>query len=227
MNKVRLYYIKHQGEHDLAQIDALQLQRWLDELSAQKRASILRLLHLNNRMSSLLGLRLLTLCAQDAGIKNFRLRDIHYPETGKPCWTKNNDTFDFNISHSANLVLLAASTTSKVGVDVERIRALKRLGFKMVMSPDELAAIQQQPALFFDLWSKKEAVVKAADTSGLARMRDITINDNEAVLDDTSWQLQALSKPLGLEDEFAIHLASSVTVDELIVKQFSIKTLME
>jgi 4'-phosphopantetheinyl transferase len=221
MNSVRLYYIKHRGECDLAQIDAIQVEQWLSALSSQKQASIQRLIHYQDRVNSLAGLRLLRLCAQDEGIKNFKLSDVQYPDTGKPFWKNNKGYYDFNISHSGNLIVIAASATLKVGVDAEQIRLLKRLSFKRIMSADELADIEQTPALFFDLWSKKEAVVKAADTIGLARMSDVSLKQNMAVLDEEQWFL----KSINLDDQYAINMATSKSVDELIVKQIKIKNL--
>ena len=221
MNSVRLYFIKHQGENDLAQIDAIRVQQWLSELSSQKQASIQRLIHYRNRVTSLAALRMLRLCAQDEGIRNFKLSDMQYPDTGKPFWKNNKNYFDFNISHSGNLIVIAASAAVKVGVDVEQIRQLKRLSFKRVMSADELAEIEQTPVLFFDLWSKKEAVVKAADTVGLARMSDVSLKQNMAVLDEKQWFLKSIK----LDDQYAINMATSKAVDELIVKQIQIKNL--
>ncbi|MFV9616732.1 MAG: 4'-phosphopantetheinyl transferase family protein [Gammaproteobacteria bacterium] len=221
MNSVRLYYIKHQGENELALIDALRVEQWLSELSEQKQASIQRLLHYQNRLTSLAGLRLLRLCAQDEGIGNFKLSEVQYPDTGKPFWGNKNNYFDFNISHSGNLIVISTSATLKVGVDVEQIRQLKRLSFKMVMSAEELAEIQQTPVLFFDLWSKKEAVVKAADTVGLARMRDVNLKQNMAVLDEDQWFL----KSINLDNQYAINIATSKVIDELIVKQIQINNL--
>jgi len=221
MNSIRLYYIKHQGDNDLAKIDAIQVEQWLSALSGQKQASIQRLLHYRNRVTSLAAQRLLHLCAQDEGINNFKLSDVQYPDTGKPFWKNNKNYFDFNISHSGNLIVIAASATLKVGVDVEQIRLLKRLSFKRVMSADELADIEKTPELFFDLWSKKEAVVKAADTVGLARMSDVSLKQNMAVLDEQQWFL----KSINLDEQYATNLATSKAVDELIVKQIKINNL--
>lgn len=221
MSSVRLYYIKHQGEKDLEKIDEAQIASWLAALSLQKKTAVQRLLHYRNRVASLSGLQLLNQCAQDEGVEDFALGDVEYPETGKPFWKNDHATFDFNITHSGNFILLAASTALKVGVDVEEIRPLKRLSFKMVMSPQELAAIEQQPSVFFDLWSKKEAVVKAADTTGIARMRDVLLKPGQAVLDDSLWWL----KTIDLDEQYAINLATSAPVDELIVKQVSLASL--
>ncbi len=222
MNSVRLYYIKHDGEDSLAQIDKAQQSLWLSELSEQKKMAVKRLLNNSDRIASLLGLRLLKMCAQDEGVKDFRLSDIQYPESGKPVWkSKDNHVFDFNISHSVNMAVVATSKTVQIGVDVEKIRDLKNLNFKMVLSTDELTQISETPELFFDIWSQKEAVVKAANTAGLARMRDVALNEGQAVLDGAMWYL----KSSDLDDQYVVNLASSETVDELIIKTVSIDDL--
>ena len=175
MNSVRLYYIKHDGAVSLAQIDRTQQDLWLSELSKQKRTAVKRLVNNSDQLASLLGLRLLKLCAQDNAVAEFRLSDLLYPKSGKPGW-RGKTSFDFNISHSENMILAASSKTMQLGVDVEKIRTLKSLNFNRVLSADELAKISETPELFFDFWSKKEAVVKAANTAGLARMHDVVLN---------------------------------------------------
>ena len=227
MNSVRLYYIAHQGESDLAQLEERQVNQWLSELSLQKQASVQRLLHNSDQMASLLATRLLIMCALHEDIENFRLSDIQYPDKGKPGWkSKTGNFFDFNLSHSDKLIVVAASKTMKVGIDAEKIRELKNLNFKKVLSADELTAIQERPALFFELWSKKEAVVKAANTTGLARMRDVKLKQNQAVLDDKKWYLRNIDLNEQLSNQYAIHLATSEPVDEVIIKQILLSELL-
>lgn len=222
MNSVRLYYISQQGDNNLAKLDKELVDQWFSELSAQKQASIQRLINESDRITSLLGLRLLKMCAQDECLDDFNLAGIEYPETGKPFWD-NKDFFDFNISHSGEMILAAVSQSLNVGVDVEKIRELKRLNFKMVMRDEELAQIHKTPDVFFNLWSKKEAVVKAANTGGIARMRDVKIINDLAILDKKEWHL----KNIDLDDQFSIHLATSLPVDKLIINQIAIGNLSE
>jgi phosphopantetheinyl transferase len=227
MNSVYLYYLTHNGETDLAQVKDMVVNQWLSDLAINKQAKVKRLINRNNRVTSLLATRLLLLCARHAGIKDFRLQDIHYPEHGKPGWySEAGIFFDFNITHSGNIIMLAASTTSTVGVDAEQIRELKNLNFKMVLSTDELAEIQLTPELFFELWSKKEAVVKAANTTGLARMRDVILKNSCAILDDRRWYLNNIDPGNRAGEQYAIHLASSQPVDEMKIKQLTISELL-
>lgn len=227
MHKVQLYFIKQQADKNWSETNKSLTDQWLLELSSEKRASIQRLRNESDRLSSLLGLRLLKLCALDEKLTQFQLQDVQYPETGKPFWrSQSNDNYDFNISHSDNLIVVAASRTLRVGVDVEKIRKLKNLNFKMVMRPEELTQIRQTPDLFFNLWSMKEAVVKAANTTGIARMRDVQLDEEQAILDGLCWYTKAVDKLLGMEGQFAIHLATSQLPGELIIKQMTLDGLM-
>ena len=223
MNSVRLYYIKYQGENDLAQINELQLKQWLTELPLVKQQAVQRFVHNRDRMASLLATRLLKICVDMEGIEGFRLSDIRYPDNGKPSWINDKNIFlDFNISHSDEMILVAVSKFMNVGIDVEKVRELKRLNFKMVLSDVELDQIQQTPDLFFNLWSKKEAVVKAADTSGIGRMHEVILEEDQALLDEKKWFL----KKVEVDEQYVTYLATSLPVDEIVTTQITISELV-
>lgn len=87
-------------------------------------------------------------------------------EFGKPQFL--NTPIQFNLSHSGNIILLAFSLNSPVGVDVEQKRAMGDLDLIAAnyFHQSEAQAINglDEPLLsetFFSCWSKKEAVVKA------------------------------------------------------------------
>ncbi len=232
-NEVRLYYTWRGGDKNHSVINEKLRQCWLNALSGEKKQAILRLLHKTDQDSSLLGLRLLKQCAMDLQVHNFDLAELEYKKQGKPCWPSTTG-FDFNISHSDNLVLVVASRQLKVGVDAEKIRPLKRLAFKAVMQPHELMQIQQQPESFFRLWSIKEAVVKAADTAGLSRMREVETGDAKRLgsrLHEASitvsfggncWYLRAID----IDSRFTISLATSAALNELNIKHLSQESLL-
>ena len=227
MNSVRLYYINHNGKADLIKVDDNQTDKWLSELSLLKRESVMRLINKDDRMTSLLASQLLKLCAHDESIDDFRLCDVDYPEAGKPYWqSKRRVDFDFNISHSDKCVVVAASASVKIGVDVEKVRQLKNLNFKMVMQPEELKLIREKPHLFFELWSKKEAVVKAADTNGLSRMRDVVLTENKAMLDGVSWHLRSIKMGAQFDERYEAYLATSAPVDDLKIKNILLEDLV-
>jgi 4'-phosphopantetheinyl transferase len=82
--------------------------------------------------------------------------------------------FAFNLSHSGDRALIGVTAGSAIGVDVEALRPITdalRIA-RSHFAADEAAALQSLPPdavgpAFFELWTRKEAVVKALG-AGLA-----------------------------------------------------------
>lgn len=100
---------------------------------------------------------------------------LGYAEHGKPHLTAPEAPFDFNLSHSAERVVVALSRAVPVGVDVEaldrevEVEALAARFF----APEEAAALAALPEgerarAFLAVWTRKEAYLKAQGT-GLSR----------------------------------------------------------
>ena len=102
-----------------------------------------------------------------------RLR-FNYGRNGKPGLAPGGGArhtggaLHFNLAHSEGVGVLAVTQTGPVGVDVEQVRRL--LEFKELVgqffSAREAAEFlrlewEQQPAAFFNLWTRKEALLKA------------------------------------------------------------------
>jgi 4'-phosphopantetheinyl transferase len=91
-----------------------------------------------------------------------------YGTAGKPALI--GSPLHFNLSHSKGLALLAVAAGEAVGIDLERERPIDVLGVgRRVFSDDELhqlaeAPEQQQIPLFFQLWVRHEAQIKALGT---------------------------------------------------------------
>lgn len=88
-------------------------------------------------------------------------------EFGKPL-LRDGEGLAFNLSHSGDVVLVAVTAGSAVGVDVEQHRT--KVGWegiaKQVFSVAECAELGAIPAneqlrAFFDAWARKEAFIKA------------------------------------------------------------------
>lgn len=94
-----------------------------------------------------------------------------YSGNGKP-HVMDSD-IEFNVSHSGEWVVLAFGRNRNVGVDVEKIK--REIDVQAIASRyftlEEIALIEKaedRHALFFQLWARKEAYVKARG-SGLFR----------------------------------------------------------
>lgn len=86
----------------------------------------------------------------------------------------------FNLAHSAGLGLLALCRDREVGADIEAVTHLEDLPgvAREIMSPAEWQSFQAVPRelahdVFFGLWTRKEALLKAAGTGLSFNPREI------------------------------------------------------
>jgi 4'-phosphopantetheinyl transferase len=85
---------------------------------------------------------------------------------GKPELVTEGPHLHFNLSHSRSMALLALSTQSELGIDVEDIRPIEPEVAESHFSPTELAALSSLEgdawlSGFYHCWTRKEAILKA------------------------------------------------------------------
>jgi 4'-phosphopantetheinyl transferase len=150
-------------------LDAVDRQRGnrlaelLAEAERQRAARFLRPADRRSYIAAHAGLRLLLAAALGR-----REQDLRFSNgaTGKPMLA--DGALEFNLSHSAGIVLIALARRLAVGVDVERLRLVpgREAIVRRYLHPGEradLAALPPAPAqtAFFRCWTRKEAVAKA------------------------------------------------------------------
>ncbi|MEY2429544.1 MAG: 4-phosphopantetheinyl transferase [Verrucomicrobiota bacterium] len=95
---------------------------------------------------------------------------FNYGPHGKPSLAHSDmqNNLQFNLAHSEGLALLAVAHSGKIGIDLECLRPLDDAEGLVTrfFCPREIAAFQslaetQKPAAFFNLWTRKEAWLKA------------------------------------------------------------------
>jgi 4'-phosphopantetheinyl transferase len=100
-----------------------------------------------------------------------------YGANGKPALAAmpDGEEWQFNVSHSHGLVLVAVTRCRQIGVDLERVRAVANMMeiAQRICSPRERAMLvacspNEKRAAFFRCWTGKEAYVKATG-AGLAQ----------------------------------------------------------
>lgn len=99
-------------------------------------------------------------------------------ENGKPFL--KDSPLQFNVSHSRNRLLIAVTTGRMIGVDIEFRRANIAMDsiVKRWFSPAERSFFQgsENPQqAFFDIWSKKEAYVKALGQGIFHKLNSFTV----------------------------------------------------
>lgn len=145
--------------------DRVALWGYLDEDERRKAQAFYRPIH-GERFASARGL-LRRLAAAYTGQSPREIRFATGPY-GKPELLASPTPLQFNLSHSEDLALLAFARQGRLGVDVEQVRhlpdavPLARRNF----AADEVhwltsAPAEQQAEVFFRIWTRKEAVLKA------------------------------------------------------------------
>ena len=140
---------------------------------------------------------------------------FRYGARGKPELASPLDDWQFNMSHSRDMVLVAVAHGRRVGVDIEHLDEpgdVRRIAARF-LSPRDRDAIEQLPAerqryAFLRCWTRKEAYLKARG-DGVSRPLDdfevtlaadaapaqfkVTGNENEG----DRWQLADVPAPRG------------------------------
>ncbi len=149
-----------------------------------------------------------------------RAVQFKYGPNGKPALA--NGRMEFNVSHSDELALIAVGTKAALGIDVERVRPLRDAGdlVSRFFSPAENKAFQRlnpglQPEAFFNLWTRKEAWLKATGEGIAHRLSQVEVSflpgDPAKLLkvpadlgNDKGWVLLALAPAVGYAGALAV-----------------------
>lgn len=222
MSVAILYYKVSQERISSAKLSE-QIADWVDELPAQKQQQVKRIRQQNDQVLSLAGLQLLKLGMADFPDILFSLSQLEFPKQAKPFF---NDDIDFNISHSGNIVCCVISDTSKVGIDIELRREVKPATLKKFLSEAPRTATnsgtENKKRDFFNLWTKNEAIIKAANFGSIYNMHDIQHEAHGGHYQNHFWY----SYPIELvsaddNKEYTCHMACSekITLQDIKLKQ--------
>lgn len=120
------------------------------------------------------------------------LEDIQYTKFGRPYFNTLRN-FDFNISHSENMVACAITNEGRIGIDIEKRKSIDIIDFEDQFSDAEWIHIKDEKFpyyTFYDCWTKKEAILKA-DGRGMTLSLHLidTIGSKIITIDNNSWYI--------------------------------------
>lgn len=141
------------------------LEKFLPACAPAEQAEVLRYRYLKDRLFRLVGHHLVKK-KYSVSFEDFRKTDA-----GKPYLTSGQK---FNIAHAGTMVSVAFAD-SDVGIDIEERKQIDVEGIIDFFHPEEIHFLKQQApenyeAKFYDLWTRKEAFLKAVGngiTNGL------------------------------------------------------------
>jgi 4'-phosphopantetheinyl transferase len=158
-------------------------------------------------------LRLILADYVDTPPEELRLRRGRH---GKPRLAGTSD-LRFNLSHSGELGLVAVTRHAEVGVDVDRLRPdlpVEAFAERFFPAPDArwvttAAGPTERAERFLRLWTRKEAVVKAAGARLTQGLRLTVLTDSDVVRDPSgrirgAWSVRDLPVPHGYLAALAI-----------------------
>lgn len=98
----------------------------------------------------------------------------------------------FNLSHSGNKILIALSATGPVGIDIEQIKPAPPYEIAPeAFTPEERNLLTDTPPqhraeIFYQLWTRKEALVKAIGRGLDLGLQDIAVHAKLAAAQSTA-----------------------------------------
>ena len=183
---------------------------WLGRLPSARRAVVCRWPDGRARQRSLLASRLLAEGLRDLGYPAGALASLRHSAQGRPALDL---PVDFSLSHCDGRVVCALSTRGPIGVDVESVGPLRADAFPHYLNATERAWAGRSARRFYSVWTRKEAVAKAAGTPGLSALPRIDTAGRErgARFEGRLWHTPAV--PVG--PGHVAHLAVAEAPDDL------------
>lgn len=143
--------------------------------------------------------------------------EFSYNAQGKPT-VINFANLHFNLSHSGDLALLAIGKRFPMGVDIEKYSARPYEGIaKSLFSEQELEEFSKiplalKPAVFFHIWSQKEAFIKACGLGLSYPTKDFNVPSSiptRQLVDDPinniTWQLSSFMPEVACSGALCYH----------------------
>jgi|GEM_PF-3997675 len=140
---------------------------------------------------------------------------------GKPFMEGNSF---FNISHSGKFVVVAFSSDSSLGVDIEEIKDIEVEPLAKMLHTDEyqyLKSIDFNQSVFYSLWTKKEAFLKALGVGFSKGINQVSTLENRIYFDESEWHFHEIT----IWANYTGYICMNAPINEVIVTHINYETL--
>ena len=203
---------------DIDIIDDGSISHYLNLLPSFMSKEILRYRYSADQKARLLSRLMLRESITDI-LANDCLKDWKRDVNNKPVIDNWNA---FNISHASNLVVFAYTTGESVGIDIEKRKELQYNEIMGNFHREEQQFIESSVdsvSCFYEIWVKKEALLKAAGIGIVAGLNDFSCVENIVNYRRQSWCL----KEVQIHPEYTCYLCSLNVRERIIIQEFKIK----
>jgi 4'-phosphopantetheinyl transferase len=121
----------------------------------------------------------------------------------------------FNISHSGNMVIVGFSEKSEVGVDIEEIKEIDVASMVNHFHPDEIEYLKKNrndKELFYMIWTKKEAFLKACGTGIVMGLDQVSVL-TDRLFYEGNWHV----KNIDIVPDYKCAICSTDELDEYTI----------
>ncbi len=135
---------------------------------------------------------------------------------GKPYFASAD--FDYNLSHSGNIVFCAGGLAARIGVDIEQEKERDIAGMREYFSEREWYKINSSNninAEFYKMWVRKEACIKAIGKGVFQPLQEIDVCDDVVIEHGMRWFLQDVLIKTGYACCIATNKKKDVTIEEV------------
>ncbi|NBW37145.1 MAG: 4'-phosphopantetheinyl transferase superfamily protein [Cytophagia bacterium] len=159
-------------------------EKSLPLVQAKKKTSILDAVNKysfwKDQLRHELGIVLIEHLLLKAGVDTQDLHKLKRNSFGKPFLPTH--PIGFNVSHSGDYVVAVCAESTQVGVDIEQNRSIDISAYESIFHTDEWAYLQSENTAdaFFEVWTKKESLLKARGTGFQVDLARINIFDPKA-----------------------------------------------
>jgi 4'-phosphopantetheinyl transferase len=172
-----------------ASITEIDLYNLVDPISQRMKFRIAGFKKEEDRLLMLASLFLLKQTLIKNSISAYKLEDLKLTDYGKPYF--EGASFNFSISHSDGCAAVSFSTSSLVGLDIEKIKTVEFSDFKNIFPRDvwnDINASTDSKATFYHYWTLMESAIKA-DGRGLSLIsnKQVNIIGRHAIIDGVRW----------------------------------------
>ena len=190
-------------------LPALAVTRWLAALPESGRSALASRLSRTTGIASLTGLALLASLSSACCLPP--LDQLRWTRRGKPYFP---DGPHFSIAHSGGIAACAvASSGQTVGIDVERVGRARMATIRLVASDEEQDAVENGCMTATELWTAKEAVLKAAG-AGLTDIRRVRIEADRARFAGVEYHLRTCR----LNEDCLLTIAMERRIPDFVVE---------
>lgn len=159
-------------------------EKTLQQIQEKKTTSVLNAVNKysfwKDQLRHELGIILIEHLLLKAGVDAQDLHKLKRNSFGKPFLPTH--PIGFNVSHSGDYVVAVCAESNQVGVDVEQNRSIDISAYESIFHTEEWAYLQNENSAdaFFEVWTKKESLLKARGTGFQVDLARINIFDNKA-----------------------------------------------